>query len=79
MVCDSADYGLKPFLKEYMRTYFYLLQYHDNIETFFYKNIETFMETQRRNLNLLLENFSYFLSKGPVISKKFIGFKNLMS
>ena len=37
------------------------------------------METQRRNLSLLLEKGFYFVSKGPVISKKFIGFKNLMS
>ena len=42
-----------------------------------YQNIETFMETQ--NLSLLLERGFYFVSKGPVISKKFIGFKNLMS
>ena len=49
------------------------------ITTFLYQNIETFMETQRRNLSLLLEKGFYFVSKGPVISKKFIGFKNLMS
>ena len=47
------------------------------ITTFLYQNIETFMETQ--NLSLLLERGFYFVSKGPVISKKFIGFKNLMS
>ena len=55
--------------------YFYLLQYSDIFITK-YLDIQV---NEEGKFNFTTEKEFYFVSKGPVISKKFIGFKNLMS
>ena len=65
MVCDSANYGLKPFLKEWVYMYFYLLQYSDIFITK-YLDIQV---NEEGKFNFTNEKEFYFVSKGPVISR----------